>query len=308
MLYEYAVEPKAIGSSWQTFRYVIEKFGFDKGRLIAEFPKKAWYREVYDAAHEFSPTQKARLQILLTEAKGTKVIRTNRIYNRDAGDWLVNALTQHKRLPFRAIVASENSTGNGDILISDDMDEQYPLMVVAGNIAVSRDATSIASALSGFLEFGSRVLFVDPFFNPFNQRYKNTLKECLRLVKDKNASAVCEIHYRHHEKNVEPADIEKSAASVFKGVIPSGMAVRIYCWRQKDGGADFHARYLLTEKGGIGVDAGFSAEGSHETTDMHILGLGFCKTKLATFTRAADVYELIGPVLSVDANGTVIHV
>lgn len=39
MLHEYAVEPQAIGSSWERFRYVIEKFGFDRGRLISQFPK-----------------------------------------------------------------------------------------------------------------------------------------------------------------------------------------------------------------------------------------------------------------------------
>jgi hypothetical protein len=39
------------------------------------------------------------------------------------------------------------------------------------------------------------------------------------------------------------------------------MTVTIYRWREKNGGADFHARYLLTDKGGIRVDAGFSAEG-----------------------------------------------
>lgn len=31
MLFEYAVEPQAIGSSWQNFRYLIEKFGFVGG-------------------------------------------------------------------------------------------------------------------------------------------------------------------------------------------------------------------------------------------------------------------------------------
>ena len=45
MLQEYAVEPAAIGSDWQTFRYLIEKFGFDQGRLISQFPKH-WFREV----------------------------------------------------------------------------------------------------------------------------------------------------------------------------------------------------------------------------------------------------------------------
>ena len=51
MHYEYAVEPAAIGSSWETFRYVIEKFGLDKGRLISRLPKK-WEKRVIQAAKE----------------------------------------------------------------------------------------------------------------------------------------------------------------------------------------------------------------------------------------------------------------
>jgi len=56
------------------------------------------------------------------------------------------------------------------------------------------------------------------------------------------------------------------------------MTVKIYCWRQNDGGADFHATYLLTDKGGIGVDAGFSAEGGPQPPDPRrkaLLGLVF---------------------------------
>jgi hypothetical protein len=59
MMYEYAVEPQAIGTNWQTFRYVIEKFGFDKGRLISEFPKH-WFRDVYHASSGLSPIQKGK--------------------------------------------------------------------------------------------------------------------------------------------------------------------------------------------------------------------------------------------------------
>lgn len=305
MLYEYAVEPKAIGSSWETFRYLIEKFGFDKGRLIAEFPRRAWFSEVYEASHEFSPTQRTRLEILLNKAKDTKVVRTGRPYHRDEGDWLHNALREHRRLPFAAIIARDNTNAEANVLTTDDMDEQHPLLTVASSRAVSRDPASIASALSGFLEHGSRILFVDPFFNPFNQRYKSSLSECMRIVKNKNPAAECEIHYRYHESNMMPADIARSAANAFLGVVPEGMTVKIFCWRQKESGADFHARYLLTDKGGIGVDAGFSAEGNHETTDMHLLALEFCKEKLAAFTRPTDIFELIGPVLSIDENAHV---
>ena len=115
MLYEYAVEPQAIGSSWATFRYLIEKFGFDKGRLISQFPKK-WFREVYEATAGLPPVQKKRIEEALNQARKNKVVRCGRPYDPDAGDWLHNALTEHKRSPFRAVIATENPNGDEIVL------------------------------------------------------------------------------------------------------------------------------------------------------------------------------------------------
>lgn len=306
MHYEYAVQPRVMGSSWETFRYLIEKFGFDKGRLIAEFPRKGWFRGVYDAATGFSPMQRARLEILLKEARGTKVIRSDRPYDQNL-EWFPNALVEHQRLSFRAIIARENGAGSNAVLLADEMDEQHPLMLVPGSASILRDAASIASALSVLLEYSSNLLFVDPFYDPFNQRYKDSLRECLHIVKEQNSEAVCEIHYRYHPNAPSPVEIEREANNIFPGIIPEGMSVRIYCWKEREGGSDFHARYLLTDKGGVGVDAGFSAEGNHQTTDMHRMDTSFCQERVAAFDRAATVYELVEPVLLITATGQVTH-
>jgi hypothetical protein len=304
MLYEYAVEPRAIGSSWETFRYVIEKFGFDKGRLISEFPKR-WFLEVYNATATFPDVQKKRVVEALNQARKNKVVRCHRPYDNIAEDWLENALTEHRRSPFRAIIALQNPGDEAVVLSANDLDELHPLMAVPHDCAIPRDAASLAAALKGLLRFGSNILFVDPFFDPYSARYKNTLRECFAIVKALNPRASCEIHYRYHENKPAPADIEREAANLFKGVIPADMNVTVYCWQEKNGGADFHARYLLTEKGGISVDAGFSAEGDHQTTDMHLMSFELTQQKLKAFARDATDYELVEPVLRIAAQGCV---
>lgn len=304
MHHEYAVEPRAIGASWETFRYLIEQFGFDKGRLISQFPKH-WFRDVYEAAPALKPMQKKRMEEALNQAKKSKVVRYGRPYDPNAGDWLANALLEHQRAPFRAIIAAHNPTANQVILIADDVDEAQPLMTVPTNCAIPRDAVSLAEAMTGMLRFSSRILFIDPFYRPFNENYKRTLRECLNRVKSLNPSTSCEIHYRYHDGNPAPVDLEREAANLFPGVIPVGMKVTIFCWREKDGGADFHARYLITDKGGIAVDAGFSAEGNHQTTDMHLMTFAFSQEKLRTFARTALDYELVGPIIRVTGDGKV---
>jgi len=304
MHFEYAVEPRAMGSSWATFRYLIELFGFDKGRLISEFPKH-WFRDVYNATTGFLPVQKLRVTEALNQARKCKVVRCSRRYDGNAGNWLQNALSEQRRSPFHAIVAAENPGGEEVVLLADDIDEMHPLMNVPHDDAVPRDATSISAAMKEMLRFGSRILFVDPFFDPFNGRYKLTLRECLTIVSTLNPDAVCEIHYRDSDKTPTPDAIKRAASTLFPGVIPRGLKVSIFCWREKNGGADFHARYLLTDKGGIAIDAGFSAEGEHQTTDLHLMTFELSQKKLEAFTRDATDYELVEPVIRVNGDGQV---
>ena len=244
----------------------------------------------------------------LNQAKKNKVVRCQRPYDSNAGDWIHNALTEHQRSPFRAIIALENPDGSNAVLPAEDLDELHPLLTVAQDRAIARDAASIAGALRELLRFGSHIMFVDPFFDLYSPRYQSTMRECLGIVKTLNPQAICEIHYRYHDDKPSSADLEREAVNIFKNVIPDGITVTVYCWREKNGGADFHARYLLTEKGGIAVDAGFSAEGSHQTTDMHLMSFGLSQQKISAFTRGAQDYDLIEPVIRVAADGRVEYV
>jgi len=307
MLYEYAVEPEAMGSSWANFRYLFEMFGFDKGRVISEFPKR-WLREVYDASLGLPAVEKKRIEEALSRARKNKLVRSHRPYDGEAGDWLQNALTDHKRSPFHAIIARENPQGSDFVLLLDDLNEQNPFWSVPHDCAIPRDAPSLAAAMKEMLRFSSHILFVDPFFDPYNRRYQSTVRDCLNIVSSENPDAVCEIHYRFHENKPANGELEREAANLFRGVIPEGLKVSIFCWQERPGGADFHARYLLTEKGGIGVDAGFSAEGNHQTTDMHLMSFEHSQEKLGAFARRATDYELVEPVLQIAANGSVEHV
>lgn len=193
------------------------------------------------------------------------------------------------------------------MLLADDLDELLPLMAAPQDCAVLRDAASIAAALEQLLWHGSRILFVDPFFDPFKAEYKSTLKECLARIAALNSGATCEIHYRYHDKKPDNAVLEREAKRLFSGLIPAGMSVTIYCWREKEGGADFHARYLLTEKGRIGIDAGFSADGAHQTTDMHLMSYELSQQRMSAFTPGATDYDLIGPTTRVFDDGRVEH-
>jgi hypothetical protein len=194
------------------------------------------------------------------------------------------------------------------VLLIRELDELNPLMKAPHDIKVERDAKSLTSAMGLMLRFGNQILFVDAYYDPYSPRYQSTFRECLKLIKHVNPTASCEIHHLDRAGQPTAADFEREAKHLFGNVIPVGQTITIYRWREKDGGEDFHARYLLTNKGGIRVEAGFSAEGGHQTTDMALLDFDFSQAIRHTLSREADVYELVEPVLQIAPTGYVDHV
>lgn len=224
MLFEYAVEPKAIGSSWQNFRYWIEKFGFDRGRLISRFPKR-WEREVIEAAQK-SGMKDVRLKSLvekLQRAKTEALIASGRVYDPALGDWLDNALIQQAIKPFHAIIASEMRGGHDIILVAEEVDDTHVLMVAPHSWEVGRVGIDLAEAMSPLLRSARTILFVDRYFNIRDARYREMLKASLAVIAaDGSNAARCEIHYGEHDSRPPALLVEQNAARWLAGVIPKG--------------------------------------------------------------------------------------
>jgi hypothetical protein len=305
MLYEYAIEPAAIAADWDTCRYLAEKFGFDRGRLLSLFPKN-WLKRAIEASGHLPDVEKKKVEVKLTKLKRDASIRSGRNYDSTNGTWLQKALAQQTTDPFHAIIAHENPTSDARVLLVDEVDETNPLIDVSHDAVIPRDVPSLVAAMKLLLQSANTVLFVDPYYNPFNARYQNILHACLKVVHEGNPDAACEVHYVL-EKGPPTDAIEREAGMKFAKVIPDGMAISIFCWREKERGEDFHARYVLTDKGGIAIDTGLSAEGSHQTTDMHLMSRNRLEQKTQALARSAIVYELVEPILRIDASCAVIH-
>ena len=303
MLHEYAVEPHAMGSDWYTFRYLIDKFGFDRGRLISRFPK-SWFREVYSASAGFSDTQRKYMEEMLAQAKKYKVVHSGRPYDPSLGGWLDNALAQQAAAPFHAIIAQVKPTEQEVVLEAANVDERHPLMAAPHTWEVARVGAVLANAMRPMLKSARIVLLVDPYFDIREARYQETLQACLEIAQSNNAGGTrCEIHYRDHDTRPPPEIVERQAHRWLDGIIPDGMSIALFAWQEKAGGEDFHARYLLTDVGGIGVDAGFSAEGNHQKVLLGLLALDFAQAKMEDFERGSSVYDLVEPVLEIGADG-----
>jgi hypothetical protein len=305
MLFEYAVEPQAIGTSWQDFRYLIEKFGFDRGRLIAQFPK-SWVKDVYDASAGMKDVERHRFVETLNQAKQRKLIRSRRPYDPALGSWLDNAVAQQATSPFHAIIAQHNPAGRADTVSVDEVHEAHPLLASAHAWQVQRSGAALAQAMGPLLRSGRTILFVDRYFDIRKARYGETLRACLEVIAaDGGKPPRCEIHSCDHDSRPPAELIERDAHKWLKGILPDGFAVTLFTWKERTGGEDFHARDLLTDVGGLNVESGFSAEGEHQTVRCSLLSDALAEQGLATFARDGGTYELVLPILKINSDGTV---
>lgn len=300
MHYEYAVDPSAIAEDWKTCRYIAELFGFDRGRLLSQYPKQ-WLPRAIDAAAHLPPIEKQRVIEKLRRLKESASIRSGRAFDPSSGNWLDNALKQHAIAPFRAILCGDGASGPPELVNLDEVSETHPLFEVARSTRIPRDAVSITTAVAPLISCARRALLIDKYYDPFNAKYQRTIREILKIAH--RSGVEFEIHYCEHGRCPEASSIEREAHVKFAGVIPSETSIKLVRWRERPNGVNFHARYLLTDRGGIGVDAGFSSEGAHQATDVQLLETRFAIATLAEFDAGSGLYDRAAPTLKINDRG-----
>ncbi|GAW41512.1 hypothetical protein SH203_01920 [Brevundimonas sp. SH203] len=299
MLLEFGLEPKVVGADWRQCKYLLEKFGFDRGRLIAAFPKQ-WQRAVHEAAADLSDMDRKRVETLLARAKSA-LVRSGRNYDPEL-EWFANAVAQQAVSPFHAIIADQNSDGRDDVLVAADVDEEVPLFQSSHGWQVQRTGAALAEAMGPLLSYSREIWFVDPFFSVLELPYVETLRTCLAAVAASgNVGAKLQIHYRENDRRPPTDELERRIPRSLAGVIPAGMSISLHAWAERDAGEDMHARYLLTDRGGLSVEAGFSAVGPHQNVDLHLLTPQVCEAKRRAFADGA-AYKQEGPVLIIGSD------
>ena len=303
---EYAVEPAAIGSSWETFLYVFEKFGFQKGRLISRFPK-TWPSLVIEAASEAGVGDMARHRIVekLQQAKRTALIRMGRSYDPTLDSWVDNAIASHAVKPFHGIITSEGRPEN--VIVSlDELDETHSLMQVPISRNIPRTAADLARACYSLLYSAGEIDLVDPYFHlgMGGNDYRSPLERIMRELHTAGKEKVCfRIHYRAHPDRASQEDILQDPGRWVIVTIPPGYELHMYAWEERQGGEDFHDRYVLCDCGGMQVGAGFAASGAHESATLSLLDHAHAQSLRSRFSSGATVYAQAGQGVRVKSNG-----
>lgn len=267
MLKEFALQPSLL-SDWPTCRFLLDKFGYGRGRVISRYPKQ-WTRLAYESLSDDRPMEKKRIEVALTRLKAALYPR---YYEWDAEKaWLNNAVEEHGKRPFCAIVSNDNANGHEAVIREEDLDEDdEPRWKADSQRRIPRTAVDMAACAEVLLRHAKVILFVDRNFNPEVVRFRRPLEAFLRVAASRQPGIPIqriEIHTGHTSAGVKP-HFDAQCRRYLPGIIPRGLKVRMVRWDH----AYLHNRFVLTECGGlkfgIGLDDQAGGNLSHDLVDL----------------------------------------
>ena len=278
MLYEYAIEPELVAtwSDRRVGRYFTDKFGIGSPRVVSRYPKR-WKKLVWSAWERLQTGKNeidhARMTELIEQLSEAMVKRTNTVAHTGTS-WLNDTTEEHRRVPFHAILARRNPMAHPATLAADDIDEGTPLWTAPRGVTIPRKAAAIADAVGSMLRIAMDVTFVDPYFAPHHQRFRNVLEACLKACFHKRAGGPPRIRVLSSDKNgAKQSFFGSECRRHLPPVIPPNQKVTIRRLKERPGGDRLHNRYILTELGGVSFGVGLDeAEAANcATDDLHLL-------------------------------------
>lgn len=286
MLFEYAVEPDAL-ARWNPLWQALDQFGIAQGRLISQFPKK-WQSRVYEATANCPPVERAKLEVRLRQLKD-KLISSRRAYD-PAHNWRDNARAQMSAIPFQAVIQADNPGNDEFILTETDLHSGTPRWNIATQQRVSRQPPDMAVCIAGLCSLSQELLFVDPHFSA-DRRFTEVLQEFIRVA-HMHGQAYRRIEL-HTGTRVPKVALEAGCNQWVVPRLPRGVSIRFCMWQERASGEKLHARYVLTERGGIRFDVGLDSGDPGQTTDVSILDDLLHSLRWADFQSGSAAYDLV---------------
>jgi len=274
MIKEYALDP-GILSNWKDFRYFIEKFGIENGRLISRYPKN-WTGRVKETIKGCRDIEYLRIVDRL-ENIDDKLCRRHHEWC-ESKSWINNAEEEHAVRPFHAIVAENNPLNHSFVLVGDEVDERNALWKAEIQEDIPRNPNLMANAASLLLQQSKVIIFIDPHFSPQEARFRRPLKAFLEVATRNRTTQIKRVSYYLKAKSTLEY-FKQECNKHLKDLIPERMTVGFIRLHEKVGGEKLHDRYIITERGGIGYTVGLDDGNRGEHTGIALLsGSNYKKT------------------------------
>ena len=304
---EYAADPAVFCRTWAECKHVLDGIGWNRGRLVAEYPKK-WRRLFYDCLQkcEETPAKKLRIVERFKQFIGTTeqerlrsgLVPTSRVYI-PKNTWLESALEANREQPFSAIVAVNNPSNHPDVLQLDDLHDGHALWKVEHSRPIDRSITTLKNSINILARLSRNLIVIDPYLDPAEVQSIIAIEAYLDSMSvDLADPPSLTLHYGR-DTNVlfHSQSHEKDAKARLRGVMRSGQHIHCCVWRKPAASSPdrerFHDRFIISELGGIGIQGGAGVASKSQHTSVYFLSDSDCQNQLNMFDSKAPAFELL---------------
>ena len=245
-----------------------------------------WFNYVEKKRRKFPQKLKDQVrECLSTLDKRHRLIRRPKCIEESPStdqDWLNLALDSHNRTPLYAIILSQelmhNSDSKSDVFI--EFFDSLNSKLWNGRrrtLSVKKTLDDYKRYLTPVLRYARSLKLIDPWLNPLELRYYNTLEICSRILGHRvhsQPSPRIDIHVAESKDNNQT--IEDYFATWKQKLNPLigeyGHHFRIYLWGSGPNSESMHDRFILTDQCGISVPWGLDClKRSNRSTDWSFL-------------------------------------
>jgi hypothetical protein len=207
--------------------------------------------------------ERKRLEELLTLMQKNMVKRKEILWDENT-TWLDNAIQEHIRHPFRAILARNNTENIPDILCEAGLDNLCPEWDRPHGKSMRRNVPEMVEAVKSMLLCCRWVKFIDPYISPGRPDYRPSLKAFLKILAGERPVGLptfIEIH-----TGLRGAT-ETFLQENYIQIIPAGLRVTLYQWEAIPNEQELHNRYILTDIGGVSFLHGLDISNENNSKD-----------------------------------------
>jgi hypothetical protein len=277
---------------WTTFKYLTGN-GVSYGRLI----RNSHRNERVDGVEPFG----SKLGLELERLRKFAIVNFGRVYKGD-GAWKLEALREHELAPFQAIIADEEEAGMDFVLRAQEISRDTPRWKIPSEIRVPRTKEALCDAVTPLLKISKHIKFIDRHFDPGIPRWQELLVKFIGIACPAQAIApVLEYHFSINDDDLlisrKDVDFENYCRYHLEKIMPAGIEMKLFRWEKKHHGDDLHARYILTEKGGLRIDWGLDPGKPGEKTPVMLLPHESWHEYWAEYEESSKVFDLIDHVI-----------
>jgi len=293
-----AVDPELVGAEWSRWRDVVRaQFGAVNGRWIADFPEKEWKQRVRDAAKaakEAGKLKRVKFDTIINDLqKENFLVPCNEVFRSEDISWIEAAReTQREDHHWDAVLTTEVEDLAARIYSFENVEYTQTGLELPRTLVAKTEA-GLLEFVSSLLQYSAQVRFVDPNFKPGEPRFQEVTHSLLNQAYEGVKPKRCEYHL---EDKMGPKEFKDNLYAFFHGEVPPTTFVRWKRIEPKDKAESMHSRYILTERGGVGIDFGLDAEPEVETdqtTDVHRIDFALRTERWNQFCPQKGTFEFV---------------